>query len=259
MRTGNPILQSDAFRLPADWSNLAAAKPRVMTVMGTVHASMILLGLTASAAIASWAVIDANPALTFPLTSGGAIVGFILALVIHFSPARAPYLAWVYALLEGVFLGGISLVVARSAGPEGATIVLQAVLLTFGIFGSLLLLYRAGLVRIGGAAARMIAIATAGVFFTYLAAFVLRMVGIEAPLMHELIGFGRAGLLGIGFSVFVVILASFNLVLDFQFIEDAAASGAPKHMEWYGAFGLLVTLVWLYIEVLRLLSKLRRD
>lgn len=259
MRTGNPILRADAFRLPEDWSNLAASKPRTMTVMGTVHASIVLLGITGAAAIASWAVIDASPGLLFPVAFGGAILAFILAIVLHMAPSRAPYLAWAYAVLEGAFLGGISLVVARSVGAGGVGIVLQALMLTFGVFGSLLLAYRAGLIRLGGTASRMVVAATGGLCFLYIGVMVMRLVGFDAPLLHELFGFGRAGAIGIGFSVLVIVLAAFNLVLDFQFIEEASASGAPKHMEWYAAFGLLVTLVWLYVEALRLLAKLRRE
>ena len=132
-------------------------------------------------------------------------------------------------------------------------------LLTFGIVGGLLLGYKSGLIRIGTTAKRVMVAALGGVCFVYIAGIVLRMVGVQVPLFHEMFGMGKSGLIGIGFSAFMLLLASLFLVWDFQSIEEGAQSGAPKYMEWYGAYSLLVTVVWIYVEALRLLSKLKSN
>jgi uncharacterized YccA/Bax inhibitor family protein len=267
MRSANPMLKQ--FQQPQTWADLdaaqrgpAAARPGTMTVAGTVNAAMILLGICAATGMASWMYIQTQPHLAIPAIFGGLISGLILALVISFKPRAAPFLAPVYALAEGVLLGALSLVVAAMVGgvdgPDNG-IIFQALLLTFGILFSLLAGYRAGLIRVGSTVKRCMFAALGGVLFLYIAGMVLSMVGFKVALMHELFGFGQAGLIGIGFSVFMIILGSLFLVLDFQTIEEGAAAGAPKHMEWYGGFSLLVSLVWLYIESLRLLAKLRQD
>ena len=152
-----------------------------------------------------------------------------------------------YALAEGLFLGGVSsLFEARFPG-----IVMQAVLLTFGTLFALLMAYRSGLVRATENFKLGVVAATGGIALVYLATIVLGFFGIGIPYIHE------SGLVGIGFSLFVVVVAALNLVLDFDFIETGVEQGAPKYMEWYGAFGLMVTRVWLYIEFLRLLAKLQ--
>jgi uncharacterized YccA/Bax inhibitor family protein len=251
MRTSNPALK--AFVSPEGY---AATRPAAatMTIRGTVIASGILTAICAASAVLTWSLLSGgNRGTAIPCLLGGAIGGLICGLVIHFSPRSAPYLAPIYALCEGVFVGVISLIVPLmyNKAPEG--LVIQAVLLTFGILFALLMAYGAGLVRLGSTATKVIVVATAGVFVYYAAAFVLSLLGV--PVLR--LGWD-AGPLGIGFSVFVVVLASLNLVLDFQFIEAGVTNRAPRYMEWYGAFGLLVTLVWLYIEALRLLAKLRR-
>ena len=158
-----------------------------------------------------------------------------------------PYTTPIYAALEGVALGGISVVFeARYPG-----IVSQAVFLTFGTLGALLVAYRTGVIRATENFKLGVVAATGGIALLYLVSFVLGFFGISVPLIHS------SGTFGILFSVFVVVIAALNLVLDFDFIEQGVERGAPKHMEWYGAFGLLVTLVWLYLEILHLLAKLQ--
>jgi len=170
-----------------------------------------------------------------------------MALVTIFKPVWAPVTAPIYALLEGLALGAISAYFqARFPG-----IVIQAVALTFGVLFALLLAYRSGLIPVTENFRLGIVAATGGIAIFYLVAIGLGFFGIRIPMLHE------GSWLGIGFSVFVVIIAALNLVLDFDFIEKGAEQGAPKVMEWYAAFGLIVTLVWLYLEILRLLSKLR--
>jgi uncharacterized YccA/Bax inhibitor family protein len=179
---------------------------------------------------------------------GGAIGGLVLALVTVFKKEWSPVTAPMYALVEGFFLGAISAVFeARFPG-----IVFQAVLLTFGTLFALLVAYRSGLIKVTENFKLGVVAATGGIALLYLASFVLSFFNINVPVIHE------ASWLGIAFSLFVVVVAALNLVLDFDFIENGAAARAPKYMEWYGAFGLMVTLVWLYVEFLRLLSKLQQ-
>lgn len=179
----------------------------------------------------------------------GGIGGFIVALITVFKAQWSPITAPIYAALQGLFLGGLS--ATMDAMYPG--IVIQAVALTFGTMFGMLFLYRAGIIKVTEKFRSGLLAATAGIFFVYLLSWILGFFGIQMPMIHE------GGLLGIGFSLFVVVIAALNLLLDFDFIHKSSGMGAPKYMEWYGAFGLMVTLVWLYIEFLRLLSKLNRE
>jgi uncharacterized YccA/Bax inhibitor family protein len=268
MRSANPTLKP--FQQPQTWDQLDAAqrgidtsqldRPNVMTIGGTVNAAMILVGLCAAAGLGGWMVVSGQPGLAWPIAIGGFLSGLLLSLVITFKPRSAPVLAPVYAIAEGAFLGAFSLIVAHMVGgTEGAAtgIIFQAVILTFGILFSLLLAFRAGLVRIGSTFKRCMVAALGGVLVLFVAGLLINLLGGSFPMFYELFGFGQVGLIGIGFSVFLVVLASLFLVLDFQLIEEGVKAGAPRHMEWYGGFALLVTLVWLYFEILRLLAKLR--
>jgi uncharacterized YccA/Bax inhibitor family protein len=177
----------------------------------------------------------------------GAIAGFVVAMVLCFKHNWAPVLAPVYAVLEGLFLGGISAMYAARFGG----IVFQAVALTFGTLFALLAAYQAGFIRATEKFKLGIFAATGGIALVYFASIILGFFGVHIP------GIFGSGMVGIGFSIVVVVIAALNLVLDFDMIEQGARAGAPKYMEWYGAFGLMVTLVWLYLEILRLLSKLK--
>lgn len=255
MRTANPAFNVPAFTQPQRWADLAPASPKVMTVSGTVNASFILISLTIGGSLGGWMLAGNNPGLVYPLWIGGALASVAIGFLLRMAPKASPFVAPVYALVEGVFLGAISWAFAKWIAPG---VVFQALLLTFGIFLSLLMAYKVGLIRIGSVAKRCIYAATGGVMFLYMAVWILRMLGFhDIPFIHGLFAIKGAGMIGIGFSLFVVVLASLNLVLDFQFIEEGARAQLPKHMEWYGAFALLTTLVWLYIEILILLSKLR--
>jgi uncharacterized YccA/Bax inhibitor family protein len=188
-----------------------------------------------------------NQAQVIPWIMGGLFGGLAMALLTIFKKQWAAVTAPLYALLEGLFLGGISAYYETAF--QG--IVVQAVFLTFGTLFALLLAYSSGLIKVTKNFRLGIVAATGGIALVYLASFVLGFFGISIPFIHT------SGIIGIGFSVFVVIIAALNLVLDFDFIEHGAEQGAPKFMEWYAAFGLMVTLVWLYLEILRLLSKVR--
>ncbi len=250
MRSGNPALKDSTF-LDLSTGAVVSRDSGAMTLNGTVNKTGMLLLLAVLTAAFAWSQTLTPAGEIAPAASlylwGGAIGGLVLALVTAFKKTWAPVTAPMYALLEGFFLGAISAI--YNARFEG--IVMQAVLLTFGTMFALLFAYRSGLIRATENFKLGVVAATGGIMLVYLATIVLRMFGKDIPMIHE------SGVIGIGFSLFVVVIAALNLVLDFDFIESGVEQGAPKYMEWYGAFGLMVTLVWLYVEFLRLLSKLR--
>lgn len=244
MRTANPALNDKTFAAPRP-----VAAGESMTINGTVHKTALLLVLALVPAIWVWGKFfesgDPSSVTTWLLV--GVFGGLVAAMVTIFKRTWAPITAPLYAVLEGLFLGGISAIFeARYPG-----IVIQAVTLTFGTLFALLVAYRSGMIRATENFKLGVAAATGAIFFIYMITFVLGFFGVRVGFIHD------SGITGILFSLFVVVVAALNLVLDFDFIERGAESGAPKYMEWYAAFGLMVTLVWLYIEILRLLSKLR--
>jgi len=218
-----------------------------MTIDGTVNRTMILLCIVLAMASVVWSNVLGGTAGYAVFAGLGAIAGFVVALVTVFKKEWSPITAPLYAVFEGLFLGGISVVVEQ-AFPG---IVLQAVGLTFGTLFALLVAYKSGLIQATENFRLGVVAATGGIALLYLVSFVLGFFNIRLPFIHD------GGMYGIIFSGIVVVVAALNLVLDFDFIEKGAESGAPAYMEWYGAFGLLVTLVWLYLEILRLLMKLR--
>jgi uncharacterized YccA/Bax inhibitor family protein len=247
MRTANPALNDKTFsgfmgHVEADQS---------MTLQGTVNKAGILLICVILGAAWTWSLFfrspEPDPTVVAPWMAGGAIGGFIVALITIFKQSWSPVTSPIYALLEGLFVGGMSSL-AESQYPG---IVIQAVGLTFGTCLALLLAYSSGLVKATENFKLGVVAATGGIAVVYLVSIVLSLFGVRMPYIHD------SGLIGIGFSVFVVIIAALNLVLDFDFIESGSREGLPKYMEWYAAFGLMVTLIWLYIEILRLLTKLR--
>lgn len=234
-RTGNPALSEKTFQ------GLARTGEGAMTLQGTVNKTGISLLIVAAGAVITW-----NMEQPFLLMILGLIGGAILGLVTAFKKDWAPFTTPVYSFLEGLLLGGIS----RMYDQQVEGIVPLAVGLTMGTLGALLLVYTSRLVKVTENFRLGVFAATGAIGLFYLASFVLRLFGIRIPFIHE------SGIIGIGFSIVVVVVASLNLVLDFDFIERGAAMGAPKYMEWYAAFGLLVTLIWLYLEILRLLAKI---
>ena len=243
-RSGNPALRADTFK------NEGVPVGQAMTLQGTVNKTGILLVLLVLSASYTWDLFfqAGNPAAVVPAMIGGAIGGLIFALITIFKKQWAGVTAPVYALLQGLFLGGISAIFeAQYPG-----IVIQATGLTLGTLASLLVLYKLGIIKPTENFRLMVVSATMGIGILYLISFVMNMFGSAG------IGFIHSnGLFGIGFSLFVVAIAALNLVLDFDFIEIGAEQGAPKYMEWFGAFSLMVTLIWLYLEMLRLIAKLR--
>jgi len=250
-RTSNPALSTKSFggftgiRTEGSIDGSGA-----MTIQGTVDRTAMLLAVVTVAAIWPWKLFfqSGDPELLFPWLGIGALGGFVTALVTIFKKSWAPITAPIYAACEGLALGSVSAMYeVRYPG-----IVFQSMALTFGTLAVLLVTYRTGAIRATDGFRRGVIAATGAIALVYLASFLLQMFGVNVGFIHS------AGPLGIGISLLVVGVAALNLVLDFDFIEKGAKQGAPKYMEWYGAFGLLVTLVWLYLEILRLLSKLNR-
>lgn len=224
-----------------------------MTGKGTLNKFFFLFFMVMASAVFTWNAFNQGVNV-YPWMIGAAIIAFILAIVLAFKPHLGAYLAPPYGLLEGVFVGGISAIYNDAFNKVAPGIVMQAVALTFGTVIAMYILYRTGVIKATERFKSIVFTATAGIAIFYLIAMVLRLFGINIAFLHE------GSTIGILFSVFVVAIAALNLILDFDRIEQGVAMGAPKYMEWYGAFGLLVTIVWLYIEILRLLSKLaRRD
>jgi uncharacterized YccA/Bax inhibitor family protein len=243
MRTSNPALNERVFH------GERAVLGDTMTLQGTVNKTGVLLICVIATAAWTWNLFlhSHSPQTVMPLALLGGIGGLIVAMVTIFKKQWAGITAPIYALLEGLVLGSISAILeVRFPG-----IAIQAVSLTFGTLVILLLAYRSGLIAVTEKFRLGIIAATGGIALFYIVEIVLGFFGIHFTAING------SGVIGIGFSVFVVIIAALNLVLDFDFIETGVRVGAPKYMEWYGAFGLMVTLIWLYFEILRLLSKIR--
>jgi uncharacterized YccA/Bax inhibitor family protein len=248
-KSGNPALSEKTFQ-----QSIVVNQTEAMTERGTLNKFFLLFLLVMGTASLTWNAYGQGKDV-FPWMIGGAIGGLIVAIVLAFKPMWATFLAPVYALFEGAFVGGISAFYnfafkgAETTGSTGG-IVMQAVGLTFGVVIAMFALYRFRVIKATEKFKSVIFTATAGIAVFYLLAMVLRMFHIDMPLIHS------SGTMGIVFSLVVVAVAALNLILDFDMIERGVEMGAPKYMEWYGAFGLLVTIVWLYLEILRLLAKL---
>ena len=256
MRSGNPTLNADTFQRFDRQSGT-----NLMTVSGTVNKTGILLLLLVLSSSVTWSMIEAKTLSPWVCMLGGMIGGIVIGLITYFKMTWAPVTAPLYAIVKGLFVGGISIYYTNTVGPQGiagtgSSIVTQAVLLTFGVLFSMLAAYRFGIIRATAKFRTGVIAATGAILLFYIVTLVLGMFGINSirPI-HE------ATPLGIGITVFIIIIAALNLILDFDLIETGANQGAPKYMEWFGAFALIVTLVWLYIEILRLLAMLasKRD
>ncbi len=238
--TSNPALSKNAFREQVGEGS--------MTISGAANKTIILFLILVATASFSWNLTAAGSNLISMYLWPSAILGFVLAMITIFAKKYAYVTAPLYAAAEGFFLGAISMM--YNAVLPG--IILQAVLVTLSILGIMLFAYKTKMIKATEKFKSGVVIATGGVAVVYLASFIMNMFGATMPYIHD------GGPIGIGISLVIVIIASFNLILDFSFIDEAAKTGAPKYMEWYSAFGLILTLVWLYLEILRLLSKIRR-
>ena len=246
--SSNPAFSNDIF---AGYSQVyGGPRSTTMTVNGTVGKTSILLAILSATALYAWSAAGSGEMTPIVLPAAG-IGGFILAMITIFKPTVSPWTAPIYAAFEGVFLGALSYLIEHS-GMRGTYpgIALQAVALSCGVMFVMLFLYASRIITVTDKLRTGIIAATGALFMVYMISFLLSMFGVQVPYLRN------ATPLGIGISVLIVGLAAFNLLLDFDFIEKGADQGAPKYMEWYGAFGLMVTLIWLYLEVLRLLRQL---
>jgi uncharacterized YccA/Bax inhibitor family protein len=244
MRTSNP-----AFRNAVFTRSRAAAGEGVMTLGGTVGKTLVLLALAIGSTVYTWRQVAlTDGGVLGPLLLTGTLGGLVTALVLIFNPRLAPWLAPLYAVLEGLALGGISAIYdARYRGLPA-----EAVALTFAAAIGMLVLYRTGVIRATARFRAVLLTAALGLMLYYLVDIVLGFFGTGMPLVRS------ATPLGIAFSVVACGLAALFFILDFDMVEEGVRSGAPKHLEWYGGFSILMTAVWLYLEILRLLGKLRR-
>ena len=262
-QSNNPTLKNDAFAPAQTWD---AAMGRVttrersttMTLQGTIWKSFTLLMIAAIVGVVGWNAILADHSLLFPFWGIGAIGGLVLGLIITFKPRTAPFLAPAYAIAEGAFIAGASVwwtsfATSGKAAALGTGLVMQAGVLTVGIAACMLIAYGTRLIKPTQRMIAGIAAATGGVI---IAGFVAFAASFFVPGL--VMSFWQSPL-GLAFAGVIVVIAALNLVTDFAIIEQGVENNAPKHMEWYGAFALLVTLVWLYISILRLLALLRRD
>lgn len=262
LRSQNPAF--GAFGQFNDGS-IAQTKSNTMTIGGTVTATTILLSIVAAVGIFTFQqMVNGGPMVKFiyPVLIGSFVFGLIASFVIYAKPKLAMYIAPVHAVLQGVFVGALSYIIPMqflgsnadpaTGGNAMQMLILQAVVATFAITGGMLVGYATGILRLGAFMKKVIITLTLGMVIYTVALFALSMMGVGIWN-----GYADTGLMGIGFTGLSVVLASLFLLMDFEYIEKGVQAGAPKYMEWVGAWGLMVTLVWLYIEILRLLSKLQ--
>jgi uncharacterized YccA/Bax inhibitor family protein len=242
-KTSNPALNEKTFQGPV------AAAGEAMTLQGTVNKTGLLLLCVVGTAAWTWGLAHSNtPQAALPWMIGGLIGGLVFSLVTIFKKTWSPVTAPIYALCEGLVLGGISALLEQ----QYPGIAIQALGLTFGVTAVMLVLYTSRVLRATPKFTMGVIAATGAIFIVYMVDIVLGMFGRHVPLLNS------SGPWGIGISVVIVVIAALNLILDFGFVETGVHAGAPKYMEWYGAFGIMVTLVWMYLEILRLLAKMRR-
>ena len=244
-RTGNPALNASTFTVVGH-----AVSTDRMSLEGVATKTGLLLLLVISGASMVWSMtwMTGEIGLAMLAMIGGGLTGLVLALVIIFTGRSSPLLISLYAAAQGFALGGLSTLAALMY-PDVA-IVPQAVMLTFGIFVIMLVVYRTGLISYSENMRIALVSAMGAIVLIYLFSFILSLAGMPIPYIHG------SGPIGIGFSIVIICIAALSLVADFDFVERGVEQGAPKELEWRAAFGLLVTLVWLYVEILRLLMKL---
>jgi uncharacterized YccA/Bax inhibitor family protein len=251
-KAGNPVISTKTFEQAHTLEN----NGEVMTVRGTINKFGLMFLMVLAGASFTWDIFyksgnaEVGAAAVAPWMWGSMLGGFVLAIIITFKKTWAPYLALGYAVLQGLFLGAISAFFDYAFRDSYPGIIMQAVLLTLGTTAGMFFLYHFGIIKATNTFKKVVISATFGIALFYMLALVLRLFGVQMPYLHD------NSMIGIGISLFIVVIAALNLILDFDMIEQGAKEGAPKYFEWFGAFGLLVTLVWLYLEILRLLSKL---
>jgi len=250
-KSGNPTLSQKIFDRSM---HVEANMQGTMSVRGAINKFGFLMLMIIAGAAYNWHLFEQGQVSSMTtLLYVGVFGGLITAIAISVKPNWAQYLAPLYGLLEGLFIGGISAVLNNAFAKQYPGLIMQAVGLTFGVAIAMFLLYNFRIIKATEKFKSVIISATVGIGIFYLLTMLLRLFGVNVAFMYD------SSMLSIGISLFVVAIAALNLILDFDMIEQGAAQGAPKFMEWYGAFALLVTLVWLYLEILRLLSKLANN
>lgn len=244
-QSGNPTLSEKIFN-----RSLEQTDGSVMTVRGTINKFGFLLFMVIAGAAYTWHLYYNNQQQTMKtLMWVGIIGGLVSVIVMSIKPTLARYLSPAYGILEGFFLGAISAILNDAFAVKYPGLVMQAVGLTFGVAIAMFLLYNFRVIKATQKFKSVVFGATVGILIFYVITMALGFFHINIPFMYD------SSMLGIGLSIFIVAIAALNLIIDFDMIEKGAATGAPKFMEWYGAFGLLVTMIWLYVEILRLLSR----
>lgn len=252
LKSGNPTLSEKIFN-----TTVYDQQQGIMTARGAMNKFGFLFLMVIAGASFTWHLYYQGKAQTMmPLMMVGVFGGLITAIVITFKRSWSPYLAPLYGLLEGLFLGALSAIMNEAFAARYPGLIIQSVGLTLGVAVAMFLLYNFRIIRVTERFRSVLFTATIGIGIFYLVTWIVRMFGVQMDFMMM----GNGSLLGIGISLFVVVIAALNLIMDFDMIEQGAAMGAPKYMEWYCAFGLMVTIVWLYVEMLKLLSRFsRRD
>ncbi len=273
MRSSNPIFNSATYQEAPSWMGTlsqAQDQPQTMSVRGTALKTLYLLAITIATAAASWGYYQQNPSMIMP-TMIGSIIGSVAASIVMLKkPQISGWVVPIFAFFEGLFVAAISVAIviysplAANIGGETEAIkhtnamnmVGQAAGLSLAITGAMLAGYASGLLRLGSFMKKAVIVMVAGVSIYYIGSFLINTIASQEIIPR--VDYD-AGPIGIGFSLFVIVLASLMLLLDFQFVDDGAKRGLPKYYEWIGAFGILTTVVWLYIEILKLLAKLKSE
>lgn len=243
-KSGNPAINEKIF------DNVTlTGNEELMTLSGAMKKFGLLLVMLVGAASFTWGEFFKGGDV-MPWMFGGAIGGFVLALIIIFKQSWAPYLALGYALCEGLFLGAVSAVAEAAFGQKYPGLVMQAVLLTFGVAAGMFALYYFRIIRVTNTFKKVVFAAMSAILLFYLVALVLNLCGVPFYYLHD------SSPMAIGINLFVIVIAALRLMVDFDLIEEGAAQGAPKYFEWYGAFGLMITMIWLYLNILRLLIRI---
>ncbi len=268
-RTGNPAMRNNVFGDAETWEPgrasagpdediLAVKRKGFMTMQGTVNKSLLLLAICVVGAVVSWELALKGTVPVGLLTFGGAIAGLVVAMITIFKPQVSMITAPIYAGFEGLFVGGISALYATQFSAKvgevvNTEIVMNAALGTFGTLGAMLLAYRFRIIKPTAKLRAVVVSSIFGIMLLYVASMIMSFFGAQMPFLHD------ATPLGIGISVFIIVIAALSLIFDFEFIENGVRNQIPTWGEWYGGFSLLVTLIWLYLEFLRLFSKLQRE
>jgi uncharacterized YccA/Bax inhibitor family protein len=270
LQSSNPVLAADDLGNVFRSGAMDRSERTTATVQGVVNKTTLLALIATAAGCGGWAMVSAFPSTLWIASIASLVVTLVIFFALRGNPARAMVLGPIYAAVQGFLLGGISMVFQSILVSQGIAvpggIALQAFVITIAMLLSMLTLYSLGILRGGATFTRVLSVATLGIMLTYLVSFVMSLFGASMPFLSigSAMEGGNAALIGLGINLLVLVVAALWFVVDFRQIEEMVAAGAPKQMEWYGAFGLIVTLAWVYLEALKLAFRLamlfgRRD